>query len=92
MSMTQVEWRSASDPPQVATGESVPVIVARKSDRGRWCVFGAVYLNHVEIEDDYSDDSFVMIGFACDYKHDDYDVYYEPIDVLFWAPMPSPPG
>ena len=86
------EWLPASEPPQIPAGESIPVIVARKSDKGKWYIFGAVYLNEFNACDEGDEDDGPWTGFAVNFKHDYYDTFYEAIDVLFWASMPEPPA
>jgi hypothetical protein len=90
--MTAVRWKPADEPPAIEPGELVAVIVARRSTKGKWYVFGACYLNQYSLDDCSEDEpAQEWTGFHCDYKHPDYSDYYEPIDVEFWAEMPLPP-
>lgn len=88
---TVAHWRPADLPPETPEGTTLPVIVARKSDKGKWYVFGAYYLNRVDLYDERDDETAPATGFHLDKRDDDYDPFYEAIDVLFWAPMPPPP-
>lgn len=91
--MTTVDWKPAAEPPEIDPGTLLAVIVARRSTKGKWYVFGAVYLNQYPLDDEDEDESSQKwTGFHCDYIHPDYDGYYEPIDVEFWAEMPPPPA
>lgn len=89
---TTGHWRPASEPPECPAGESVPVIVARKSSKEKWYVFGAQYLNGVVLEDEGQEEVDVAVGFHVDFKHDYYDTFYESVDAHFWMPMPAPPS
>lgn len=92
---TKVRWRSADDPPEVPKGHIEAVIVARKFRAGGgWHVFGAWYLNRFELEDanDMNAAATEFTGFHDCKETPEYDEYFEPIEVDFWAPMPSPPS
>ena len=86
------KWTPASEPPQIESGLMQAVVVARQSTKGTWYVFGAWFLQDYELAWETDGDVRACTGFFLSSKHYAYDDYYEPIDVLFWQPMPDAPG
>lgn len=89
MGETSVTWRPASEPPQVAEGGAVSVIVARRSDKGWWYTFGAAYANRYEVYDESQDDD--LGHFTGFYTECERCERIDRVEAEFWAPMPAPP-
>jgi hypothetical protein len=83
-------WFNVDTPPRCEEGQSVACIVARWSDNGTWKVFEAHYLNRMQLEDPYGEYIY-PVGWHT-ISGNDGDEQYDPIDVDYWQPMPSPPS
>lgn len=92
-------WVSVEDRlPDVKSGCATEFIVSvrRKHDNKSY-TFSAYYLNEMDLYDDGNGDEVYFSGWHHQFKHDNYDEFYEPLhfnegDVLtHWKPLPAAP-